>query len=161
MAIISKQNLTNRRNMEQKSYVPKKKMTVKKGENKNTSQNNQIFQDFSNIKMTKKDKLIKYTLYTKLYFSFVKNVINYLVISYLTITINLKSSKFCELYSYTSTITIKIIGPGKQSIFSTEFLNKNNKPKYIYINKTSQENINNNYDLKELKTLLKWYGITV
>ena len=88
-------------------------------------------------------------------FSFVNFFVNCIILSYLTVSINLKSLKSEKIYSYSSIITLKIIGPGINSIFSTEFQNNSPKPNYVDINNINQKNINNNYNFTEIENTVK------
>ena len=131
------------------------KAVKKKCDDKNTSKKNQTFKYFSNNKNIVKKKSIIYYLYKDFYFSFVNYLVKYLIISYLIVSINLTTFELVKIYSSSSIITIKIIGPGIKSIVSAEFPNKSPKLSYVHINNINQENINNKYDFPEIENTVK------
>ena len=102
-----------------------------------------------------KEKSIIYYLHKDIYFSFVNYLVKYLIISYLIVSINLTTFELAKIYSSSSIITIKIIGPGINSIVSAEFPNKSPKLSYVHINNINQENINNKYDFPEIENTVK------
>ena len=108
------------------------------------------------IKTFTKKQIIINNKSKKIKSNFIKNTINYFIISYVSILIYSIELKQNYIFSYFSNITITIKGPGRKSIFSASCgRTKFPDPKYVYINNILQETVSDKYDFNETENNIK------